>query len=159
VADPRLLADLRKAEGCPLDKATGLPKAYKDGLGNWTGGYGHLLDQSIDWTGQVFGWDVVNSWLAMDTDDEAIPHAQSLPEWAALDTPCRQNAVIEAVFNLGLSHWEAEFPATRAAIRVQNWQSAHDNLLRSPLWIKEVGLARVTRLATYLLTGQYPGST
>lgn len=156
--DPRLIADIRKAEGCPKDEATGLPVAYRDGLGNWTGGYGHLLDQTIDWTGQTFGWDVVLQWLNDDLVEKTT-QAQTLPEWSQLDTPCRQNAVIECVFNLGLEHWRSEFPGTRSAIGSQDWQSAHDNLLRSPLWIKQVGIGRVTRLALYLQWGAYPAST
>lgn len=154
MASPQLIANIKAAEGCPIDTTTGLPKAYKDGLGYWTGGYGHLLDQTVDWTGQVFGWDVVNAWLASDLN-EATTETETTPEWAQLDTLTRQDAVTECVYNLGLDHWEKEFPGTRRAIQAQNWQAAHDNLLASPLWIKQVGLARVTRLAGYLLSGSY----
>ena len=154
MASPQLIANIKAAEGCPVDHATGLPKAYKDGLGNWTGGYGHLLDQSIDWTGQTFRWDVVNAWLAADLD-EAIRDASGLGEWNSCDTPARQDAVSECVFNLGADHWIKEFPATRNNILKRNWQGAHDNLMASPLWIKQVGQARVERLADYLLSGSY----
>lgn len=160
IIDPRLIADIKKAEGCPIDKASGLPVAYKDSLGYWTAGYGHLLDQSQDWTGktfswETFSWDQVNQWLADDLQ-KFVLEAQKTPEWQYLDTPCRCNAVIECIYNLGVEHWTQEFPGTRAAIRRQDWQSAHDNLMKSPLWIKEVGIGRVQRLANYLLWGAYP---
>jgi GH24 family phage-related lysozyme (muramidase) len=153
--DPRLLKDIKEAEGCPVDKPSGLPVAYKDKLGNWTAGYGHLLIQTFDWTGHTWGWDTVDSWLLTDIQTRAR-QAMQTAEWQYLDTPCRCNAVVECIFNLGEKHWVDEFPATRASIRQQNWQESHDNLLASPLWIKQVGIARVTRLASYLLWGAYP---
>lgn len=153
--DARLLSDIMAAEGCPVDPATKLPVAYKDGLGNWTGGYGHLLDQHVDWTGFTWTWDQVKSWLSDDVQKMAT-RATQLMEWQALDTRCRQNAVIECLFNLGASHWTQEFPATRRSIEAKDWRGAHDNLMNSPEWIAEVGRARVERLANYLLTGAYP---
>ena len=150
--DALLLRDVELAEGCPTK--AGLPVAYRDGKGNWTGGYGHLLGPG-DWNGYTFGWSMVDEWLQDDLA-AAAHQAQTLPEWGALDTPCRENALIECVFNLGLGHWTTEFPLTRRAMGIKDWQGTHDNLLRSPDWIKDVGLARVTRLAQYFLTGTYP---
>jgi lysozyme len=146
--DPRLLADLRRAEGCSLT-------AYRDSLGNWTIGYGHLLPDPPPWTS--ISQDTANTLLAQDVAARCA-QVDTLPEWSSLDTPCRQNAVIECVFNLGLGHWQREFPGTRSALISQDWQAAHDKLLQSPLWIQQVGLGRVTRLAQYLLNGQYPAS-
>ena len=148
VLDPRLLADIQRAEGCSLT-------AYRDTRGNWTIGYGHLLSDPPQWT--TISQAAANVLLATDVAARAV-QAQSLPEWPSLDTPCRQNAVIECVFNLGLKNWHADFPGTRSAIISQDWPAAHDNLMQSPLWISIVGLGRVTRLAQYLLTGQYPAS-
>lgn len=143
--DPRLMADIQRSEGCRLE-------AYQDTLGNWTIGYGHLLPQ-----GEIppITQGQADAWLAADIAARAL-QAQTTPEWSYLDTPCRCNAVVECIFNLGAGHWTAEFPATRAAIRRQDWQSAHNNLLASPTWIKQVGLERVQRLANYLLWGAYP---
>jgi lysozyme len=145
VAGPRLLADLQKAEGCRL-------VAYRDTRGFWTIGYGHLLDQSIDWAGHTITQDTADQLLALDVDEKTTD-AQTLPEWSQLDTPCRQNAVIELVFNMGLHTWTT-FKLTRAAIQAQDWQAAHDNLLIGP-WQSEVGPARSQRLAGYLLRGSY----
>jgi GH24 family phage-related lysozyme (muramidase) len=155
ILDARLLTDIMHAEGCPTDHVSGLPKAYKDPRGFWTGGYGRLLDQTIDWTGTTWTWEMVRSWLSDDVQKRATIASQ-LSEWPDLDTGCRQNAIIECIYNLGSAHWISEFPDTRASIRRKDWQGAHDNLLKSPKWISEVGLDRVTRLANYLLTGVYP---
>jgi GH24 family phage-related lysozyme (muramidase) len=159
ILDARLQTDIMHAEGCPVDHVSGLPVAYKDDRGFWTGGYGHLLDQTIDWTGYTWSWDQVKSWLSTDIQKKAAQAVQ-LSEWPALDTSCRQNAVIECLFNLGATRWTSPpphgFPATRRSIAAKDWKGAHDNLLHSPLWIAEVGLARVERLANYLLTGAYP---
>ena len=146
--DPRLLADLMRAEGCKL-------VAYRDGRGFWTIGYGHLLDQSIDWTGHEIDQATADQLLALDAQDRGATPAMALPEWASLDTPCRQNALIECVFNLGVGHWTTEFPRTRAALQEQLWASAQAALLDSPQWIRDVGQARVARLASYFGSGQY----
>lgn len=148
--DPRLVADIQRAEGCRL-------VAYKDTLGNWTIGYGHKLEAGIDWSGHEITQATAVSLLQGDIAERA-EQAQTLSEWPSLDTPCRQNTVIECVYNLGLGTWQRDFPGTRSAIVSQDWQAAHDKLLQSPLWIKEVGIGRVTRLAQYLLAGSYPAS-
>jgi GH24 family phage-related lysozyme (muramidase) len=147
--DPQLIFDVNVAEGRKL-------VAYKDPLGNWTAGVGHLLfPQSVDWTGFVSTEAQVDSWLAKDL---AVSQGEcrGLPEWSQLNTPCRQNAMIECVFNLGIRHWFAEFPKTRTALFEQDWPRAHDHLLSSPEWVKQVGIERVSRLANYFLTGVYP---
>ena len=150
--DPRLARDIARAEA-----PGGIPilKAYQDDGGVWTIALGHTGSEVVQ--GLICTPDQAWAWLNADIT-KAQQGAMHLSEWPLLDTPCRQNAVTECVFNLGLEHWRDEFPATRFAIRAQNWQAAHDNLLASPKWISEVGLGRVTRLANYLLTGQYPAS-
>lgn len=144
---PELLRDLKQAEGVRLT-------AYKDTLGNWTIGVGHLLPSFRDWTGYTITEEQADAFLESD-GQEVEADADLLPEWPCLDTPCRQNAVLECLFNLGAPKWRREFPKTRAAISDQNWQAAHDALMDSPLWIKQVGEARVQRIANYLKTGVY----
>jgi GH24 family phage-related lysozyme (muramidase) len=148
--DPQLIHDIQWAEA-PGGKAVLI--GYADGGGVPTAGYGHTGPDVL--IGRVYTQAQCDAWLAADLDRFAL-RAQTLPEWPSLDTPCRQNAIIECIYNLGDSHWISEFPATRHSISVQDWQSAHDNLLNSPKWIEEVHLARVTRLAQYLLWGAYP---
>ena len=144
---PELLRDLKQAEGVKLT-------AYKDTLGNWTIGVGHLLPSFRDWTGYTITEDAVDTYLTGDLQ-EVEADGELLPEWPSLDTDCRRNAVLECLFNLGAPKWRTQFPKTRAAISDQNWQAAHDALMDSPLWIKEVGAARIERLAKYLLVGSY----
>lgn len=151
--DPRLLADLKKAEDDKHVEGTDF-HAYRDTRGLWTGPFGHLLVQSIDWTGQIWSQATGDAILAADVVDRT-GQVHTLPEWAALDTDCRRNAIIECVFNLGIGHWIAEFPKTRASIRAQSWQIAAANLLNSPEWIREVGRARVSRLADMFASGSY----
>jgi len=158
VTDPRLLADVKAAESCRLD-------AYKDTKGLFTIGWGHKLDQHMDWTGHTITQAVADSYLASDLDNATV-QARTLSEWPYLDTPCRENALTELVFNMGFGAW-LEFRQTRSAIKQQRWKDAHDALLDS-LWARQVqphGIlnedgterpGRATRLAGYLLSGQYP---
>jgi lysozyme len=144
--DPRLRADVAKAEGCRLT-------AYRDSLGYFTIGYGHLLVPiDHDWTGETCTQEQADAWL---TDDlgKAAADAQSLPDWAALDTAARENAVIELVFNLGLHKWE-QFMKTRDAIQEQDWPTAAAQLLQSR-WAAQVGAVRSQRIHDYILTGAY----
>lgn len=141
----KLYSDLRVAEGVRY-------VAYKDNRGFWTAGVGHFLDQSKDWTGMRFSDGQVQAWLAQDVST-AISESMALPEWPALNTDARQNAIVELVFNLGDEDWQ-KFRMTRAALEAQNWKGAHDNLLIGP-WHTEVGPTRANRIANYILTGEF----
>lgn len=144
---PQLLANTKGAESCKL-------RAYRDSEGFWTIGYGHLLDQSVDWEGYVITQAQADAWLEHDIE-AAQRQAATLPEWASLDTDCRRDALTECIFNLGLGHWTAEFPQTRTALRLKQWTAAASNLMQSPLWIRQVGLSRVSRLADEFQSGSY----
>ena len=125
--DPRLLADLMRAEGCKL-------VAYRDGRGFWTIGYGHLLDQSVDWTGHTITQDTANQLLALDAQDRGATPAMALPEWASLDTPCRQNALIECVFNLGEDIGQRNSPEHAHLCRISSGLQR-----RQPCWTARSG--------------------
>jgi lysozyme len=143
--DPRLIKDVETAEGCELT-------AYQDTLGNWTVGYGHKLPAGRSWSGYTI--QPLTATYTLEGDlQSATQYAQSLAEWTRLDTPCRQNALIELCFNMR-TRW-LTFVNTRNALQLQNWQAAHDGLLASE-WASQVGPARSTRIANYFLTGQYP---
>lgn len=174
MTDARLVADIDRSESCRLT-------AYRDSRGLWTIGWGHLLDQSVDWTGHAISQAQADQWRDIDIL-KAEMYAGRLPEWVSLDTVCRRNAVAELCFNMG-ARWLG-FHDTRTAIAVRSWQRAHDKLLDSE-WAAEVqphtfhadrcihcGLpkaqagpksyctarsdGRAFRLANYLLTGAYP---
>lgn len=148
----RLLSDIKEAEGFRTE-------AYKDTRGIWTSGYGHeLFPQSRDWTGEKFTLDTINNWLLNDTNT-AWARAKLFPEYGALDTNARQNALVELVFNMGPGTWR-QFVHTRDAMAHKQWQAAYDGLLASA-WAREVqpnGFTkpgRATRIATYILRGAF----
>lgn len=143
--DPRLMADIKGSEGCRL-------VAYQDALENWTIGYGHLLDHGIDWEGHTITQDTADELLAQDIC-EAAASAMHLPEWPLLNI-CRGNALIELIFNMGLSTW-CTFSQTRMALGREDWTDAADDLLHSR-WATEVGRDRSLRLAGYIQQGVYP---
>ncbi len=154
----RLLADIKAAEGCQLT-------AYKDTLGNWTIGYGHLLSPSVDWAGTQWTQGQANSVLEFDIHNKGIVPAQLFQEFQYLDTAARQNALAEICFNMGAGNFR-KFINTRAAIRAKDWSAVRAGLLDSE-WAKQVqpnGLVdsqgrelagRATRLADYLFTGNF----
>jgi GH24 family phage-related lysozyme (muramidase) len=151
--DPRLLADIKTAEDDKHVEGTDFV-AYRDSRGFWTIGYGHLLDQTIDWTGHTITQSTADGLLTADILSRTA-QVDTLPEWGALDSACRRNALTECVFNLGYGHWVSEFPLTRKALEAAQWTQAATNLLHSPEWVKEVGLKRVARLADYFQNGSY----
>lgn len=144
--DP-LERDIKAAEGCELT-------AYRDTLGFWTAGYGHLLpnQQTHDYTGFTITQQMADVWLEQDIGG-ATQAARNLPEWLHCDTICRKNALIELVFNMG-GKWR-QFAKCRAAIQREDWGTSARELLDS-VWATQVGPIRANRLAGYLLNGHYP---
>lgn len=144
--DPRLRKDIQGAEKCVLT-------AYQDSKRLWTIGWGHLLDQRVEWRGVT--WTQTHADGQLDAD---IGNAQVLagatPEWAFLDTACRQNALSELLFNMGPKRWMG-FIDTRGCMRLKDWRGTHDNLLKSE-WRADVHETRANRIANYFLSGQYP---
>ena len=152
--DRRLAVDLDASE---QDKLV----AYKDSLGNWTCGRGHLMPHPAPgrtWEGFTVIQSTSDRWLCTDILS-AMALAQRWPEFEKCDTDCRKNALYELAFNL--AHRFEGFKDTIAGIEAQDWQKVHDDLLDSA-WAKEVqphGLdrpGRATRIAGYFLTGEYP---
>lgn len=143
--DP-LLRDIKASEGCKLT-------AYKDTREFWTIGYGHLLLVGRDWEGYTCTQEMADVWLEQDIGG-ATQGAKNLPEWLDTDTLCRQNALIELVFNMGAYKWRG-FMKCRAAIQRRDWLASSSELLDSA-WAGQVGPTRSHRLASYLATGAYP---
>ncbi len=146
MSSEQLLNNIKQAEGCRL-------KAYRDPLGYWTVGVGHKLAENKNWDGYVITSDTANGLLIIDVN-QASYTAAALPEWTCLDTPARQDALIELIFNMGEGGWR-KFVRTREAIQAKQWQRAYDGLLAS-LWASQVGPGRSRRIASQLLTGQQP---
>lgn len=143
--DSRLVRDVKQSEGCKL-------AAYRDSLGFWTIGYGHLVDNKGLPGVLICTQAQADLWLEEDLS-QAEKRCMHLIEWPMVDTPCRQNAVIELEFNMA-GKW-VKFYKTRLAIGNKDWKGAHDGLLNS-LWAKQVGETRSNRIANYLLNGEYP---
>jgi len=148
--DRRLAVDLDASESDRL-------LAYRDSLGYWTCGRGHLMPQGRSWEGFRVTQAASDGWFSNDIL-KAIRLASALPEMASCNTQCRKNALYELVFNMG-GRWKT-FTRTRAAVVNRQWKQAHDNLLAS-LWARQVqphGLdkpGRATRIAKYFLIGEY----
>jgi len=135
---------LRRDEGVRYD-------AYKDTLGNWTTGVGHLIQSNEQWMiAAHLTDDQVNQILDADI---AIAQAGCLRyPWHDKLDPVRQAAVTNIVFNMGIGNF-AEFHNTIACLSSGDWKGAHDGLLKS-LWASQVG-QRAIRLATQILTGEW----
>ncbi len=94
-----LMTDLiKKYEGCRLT-------AYKDSLGLWTCGWGHLLEQTIDWTGTTITQAKADEYLDEDIS-RAAGLASSFPHWSSLNE-VRQAVLTSMTFQLGDKplHW------------------------------------------------------
>ena len=126
-------------------------KAYQDTKGIWTIGHGRNL-QALQITAAQ-----AEAWFEEDLDAaEAV--ARRLPSWPYLDTPARQEAFIELVFNMGPEPFDGDgykdFAQTMAAIARRDWKAAAANLLDSQ-WRLDVGPVRSSRIAKQLETGRY----
>ena len=143
-----LKENLKKAEGLSL-------KAYRDSLGFWTIGYGHLIHGEVGCEEREITLDEADAYLDADIK-VALDQARGLPEFHSLND-VRRDAVVELVFNLGVDKWK-KFVKTRAAIADERWQDASNNLKNS-LWYTQVGHRRGDRIAKQLLKGTYEVST
>lgn len=147
---PFLTEDLRKDEGLRL-------RAYPDPLSGaepWTIGYGHTgpgVHLGLVWTEpqceEALEADIAKACAILDN------HAA----WWRTLSDLRQDVLANLCFNMGWlnpagTHGLGTFHHTLAAIRLGNWQAAHDGLLASE-WAKEVH-GRAQRLATQMLTGE-----
>jgi lysozyme len=140
-----LLGAVKQAEGLRT-------VAYKDTLGNWTVGHGHKLATGKDWAGYAISTDTASALLTLDLN-EANMAAIRLPEWVYLDTPARQDSVIELCFNMGAGKWIG-FKRARLAMRYKQWDQAAEELLDSE-WARQVGQGRSGRISEQIRTGEY----
>jgi GH24 family phage-related lysozyme (muramidase) len=150
--DRRLAADIDAAERNEL-------VAYKDSLGNWTCGRGHLMPPAApgrSWEGFTVIPSTSDRWFCDDLLN-AIALAKKWAEYPKCDTQARVNGLCEIAFNLA-GKW-GQFVHTRAAMMEQNWQAVHDGLLWNAPGVKTAWHAevkgRAERIAKQFLTGQY----
>jgi len=129
-------------EGCRLT-------AYKDSLGVWTIGWGHELEQNIDWTGHTITQDVADSLLSADLEHARVL-ATGFPNYHAMND-VRQAVCMSMCFQLGNKplYW----PKFNAALEVQDYKGAAAEGLNS-LWAQQTP-ARAHQEMAMLETGLY----
>lgn len=127
---------------------------YKDSLGYWTIGVGHLVDQRkggklpehiID---ALLEWDIAEHKRVLDTE---LPWARQLSE-------VRYAVLLDMVFNLGPEPFDGDgikdWPMFLRQVRDGQYRAAAQNM-RATLWAKQVG-SRAARLSTMMETDQWP---
>lgn len=143
-----LIQQLRRDEGVRY-------RAYPDSKGNMTTGVGHLILPSEPWLlSATLTDDQVNVLLAHDIAEDERELAPIAWYWA-LDA-CRQGAIVNMCFNLGLPHLLG-FPSMIHYLSIGWWEQAASEALDSN-WAKPppIGVGdRATRLAEQLRTGEW----
>jgi lysozyme len=130
---------IKREEGCKLN-------AYRDTRGLWTIGYGHLLDQSVDYADLVWTQAQADEALELDMMD-ARREASDLPGFNVLNET-RQAVLVSMCFQLGsLQNW----PHFRAAVSAGRFDEAAEAGMNS-LWAKQTP-ARAQRQMSMLRTG------
>jgi lysozyme len=107
--------------------------AYKDTLGLWTIGYGHLLQpQSKDWTGYTITIEQADDYLASDML-QAMDVANQFPYFDTMNE-VRKAVLISMAYQLGSKplHW----PMFMAALGIEDYAQAAVEGLNS-LWARE----------------------
>jgi lysozyme len=127
---------------------------YKDSLGYWTIGVGHLVDPAkggslpdpiID---ALLDYDIQQAWDRLVAD---IP-------WITQLDPVRQHVLLDMTFNMGDEPFDhdgfKDWPIFVQQVRTGAYRSAAINM-RSTLWAKQVK-TRAMRLAYMMETGEWP---
>ncbi len=136
------MKDLMRDEGVRQE-------AYRDSVGLWTIGCGHLLGDGAHPRMTVITDDEVEALLQWDVN-EAVRRASSyVLNWTSLDV-VRQDALINMAFNLG--NRLGAFSKFLKAVNDRNWPLAGVEMLNSR-WAKQVG-QRAIRLQHMIETGE-----
>jgi lysozyme len=117
-------------------------KPYKDSLGLWTVGVGHLIGDGKtlpDSMNREFSQQEI---MAMFDQDFAkhVSIAQRTPGWDKANDIAK-GAMVDLAFNMG--QWWDKFPNTAKALAAGDWKSAADGL-RDSNWFKQVKGRAVT---------------
>lgn len=133
-----MMEELRRDEGVRFTP-------YKDSLGNWTIGVGHLLGASARMT--LITAAEADALLFDDIDAARGLIIMLVPNWPSLNDD-RQRALLNMAFNLG-DHLKT-FVHFLDAVNNGAWVSAAEHMMQS-LWAKQVG-ARALRLHDLILS-------
>lgn len=126
-----------------------IPHAYKDSMGFWTIGVGHLIDKS---KGGRLPEHIIDALLDYDIEAHSKPLLDAIPWVAELDE-VRQAVLFDMAFNLGvpgLLKWKN----TLAMIQKGQYANAADAMAGS-LWARQVK-SRAVRLVKMMRTGEWP---
>ena len=126
------------------------PYAYEDTAGWLTIGVGHLIDKR---KGGRISDRAILGLLEEDIAEKSLDLDRAFPWWRAL-SPARQAVLLSMAFNMGLGSLK-RFTKMLAATEAGNFHDASAALLASPLWISQVGIGRVSRLARMLEVGEW----
>lgn len=129
-----LRRELLRDEGVRLE-------AYKDSVGLWTIGVGHLLGDQPRMT--RITQQEADALLDYDIDSAEALAMTLVPNPDVRATASRWRAIVNMTFNLGSRL--AQFHRFLAALDNGQWDAAADEMLQSK-WAKQVG-ARANRLA------------
>lgn len=138
----KLRSELKRDEGLRL-------RSYRDTVGKWTIGYGHLLGDTERMTQITLR--EAEALLEVDIDD-AIEIMRVYVNIALNDDDVRTRALVNMAFNLG--NRLGTFVNTLAAINRRDWEKAADGMLASK-WARQVG-RRAVDLAHMIRTGEDP---
>ena len=128
---------------------------YRDHLGYWTIGYGHLIsrdklvteNEASDHVGAPWSDDRCERMLALDYEGVChrlfmeLPWADTLPEWP-------KRGLCNMAFQMGVRGVQG-FPKMLAALRLNEWDAARAHALNS-VWAKEQTPARAAEVATMI---------
>ena len=128
---------------------------YRDHLGYWTIGYGHLItrdklvteNEAHDHVGAPWSDDRCERMLALDYEGVCqrlfmeISWAEALPEWP-------KRGLCNMAFQMGV-RGVLGFPKMLAALRLNDWDAARAHALNST-WAKEQTPARAAEVATMI---------
>lgn len=145
----KLRAELIHDEGLRLTP-------YKDTVGLWTIGVGHLLGSGVNPRMTAITYDEAMALLDHDIDNATTVVSKVAPSLLGISaadySDVRLRAVTNMAFNLGPKL--GEFKHFLAAIAKADWDAAATAMMDSK-WAKQVGL-RATRLQKMILTGEEP---
>lgn len=131
-----MIDDVKGAEGLRTS-------AYQDSVGVWTIGYGTNLQELTISEAQAETWLVKKLEQA---EDECWRFS-----WFAGLNAVRQRAIVELIYNLGLTRFRG-FTRMLAALVRRDYVTAAAELLDST-WAGQVGPTRAHRLAEMIRTG------
>lgn len=132
------------------DDATGKPLEKGDTLlGNPTIGRGrNLADPGIsqEESDMMITNDITRVQRELDT---------RLPWWSTKNN-ARQLAIAELAFNLGIDKLIAKWPKTVEFLRIDQYDSATNEIMNNHVWVDEVGTERAVYIAKLVASGQLP---